>query len=481
VLASPSKNTNHGFKVASVNLSRGSPVTAPSTDGNSVAWFSVPVAFSPRHRAAAAVAAAIVAMESARGAAILGRIAPGQADVLRWLPASGDEAGAWRWLRGIADSTAPDEAIWILHARPDRVHHGIIGRNLAHHIDVLADRGELEEAVRALRELCNEVLLQLPQGRADFSRIVERLGTGIGAPAVLALVPPRVKRLVVVAGGVLSDIPLAALSIPAGADGEPVPIVCRFALSDLPCISARPLLRQRSARNRGRRTLVAGEFRDGTPPARLWGKVLAGHGATPDAFAAELQRAAYRKVRLVGHGRSDSDDASQSWLQLASGDSSGDGRLRPGRMQELDLVGCGTLILEACESGMAQRVGRDERTGFVRAGLHAGAASVVAARWVAADSVAAALLERFEGYLRHLPRDLALQRAQLDVRGRAVRLAEDVPDPGHPAWWSCWTLYGNPGYQAKAPGLRRLAGRVSAGHVFGTTRGTARGHHAAKP
>ncbi|WP_190276657.1 CHAT domain-containing protein [Catenulispora acidiphila] len=393
--------------------------------------------------AATAVAAAIVAMESARGAAILGRIAPDAERALRRLPHPGDGAAAWRWLRGIADATARDEAIWIMHARPERVHHGIIGRDLAHHIDLPANRSTLEKLVKALRRECNEFRLGQAEGRERVSQLIEQLGAEIGVETVLGLMPRRIKRLVVVAGGVLSDIPLAALPIKDGPDGEPAPIVCRFAVSDLPCLSARPLLRHRSAGNRGGRALMISAF-----------------DATPEGFERELKQKAYRRVRILGHGQTDPRDASQTWLQFAGKNKDQrDGRIQPARFQQADLQACGTLILGACESGMAQRVGRDERTGFVRAGLHAGAASVVAARWIAEVSITTVLLDRFESYLRYLPRDVALRRAQLDVRDGRVAPNAAVPDPGHPAWWACWTLYGDSGHQVKAPILRASARR----------------------
>jgi hypothetical protein len=422
--------------------------------------------------AAAAVAGAIAAMESARGAAILGQVAPDAEDSLRGLPAPGDDEAAWKWLRGIADSTARDEAIWIMHARPGRVHHGVIGRNLVRHLDVPADRGELEGLVKELRKHCNEYRLRQAEGRAQVSELMERLAAGIGVETVLAHMPKRVKRLVVVAGGVLSDIPLAALPMRSGVDhatdhtydnDKSVPIVCRFAVSDLPCISARPLLRQRAVSGRGARALQVSAFEDVRSRGRKaldrirHRKVLA--LTTLDEFEQQLRLADYRLVRILGHGQSDPEDASHTWLQFAHPESVRDGRMRPGRFQDLRLGGCGTLILGACESGMAQRVGRDERTGFVRAGLHAGAASVVAARWIAEVSVTAALLDRFEGYLRYLPRDVALRRAQLDVRDRRVRLGADVPEPDHPAWWACWTLYGDSGHQVRAYVVRAPARR----------------------
>jgi CHAT domain-containing protein len=108
---------------------------------------------------------------------------------------------------------------------------------------------------------------------------------------------------------------------------------------------------------------------------------------------------------------------------------------------------------------MTQRIGRDERLGFVRSAFAARASSIVAARWIAEDHTTVAILSRFWRYLRYLPRDRALQQAQLDVlHGRCpeIMTAEpSVPRPTHLAWWACWTLYGDAGYQTRAHPLVR--------------------------
>lgn len=63
----------------------------------------------------------------------------------------------------------------------------------------------------------------------------------------------------------------------------------------------------------------------------------------------------------------------------------------------------GTLVLGACETGMVKRIGRDERTGFVRAGLLSGASAVLAARWEALDLVAARVLGQIRAQPPPLP------------------------------------------------------------------------------
>ncbi len=181
--------------------------------------------------------------------------------------------------------------------------------------------------------------------------------------------------------------------------------------------------------------------------------MLDGEHATPARLRAALALRRHRQVRIDSHGHHEDADPTRSWLALAP--EGPDGHLRPAELQGMDLRGCGTLVLGACESGMAQRTGRDERVGFVRAAVHAGAAAVVAARWVAADAVAATVLDRFERYVRYLPRDLALQQAQLDVYRRAPGTPVDLPALDHPARWACWTLYGDSGWQTGAGPVRR--------------------------
>jgi hypothetical protein len=220
-------------------------------------------------------------------------------------------------------------------------------------------------------------------------------------------------------------------------------VLHRFATSDLPCLASRRPLAHRSLRRRGQWSLlVSPAAPELTPAAELPGRtVLSGVDARPDRVRGDVP--GHHIVRLDCHGGGAEGDA---WLQLAPDGPAG--RLRPRDLRFFDLRGCGTVVLGACESGVGRTVGRDERDGFVRSALHAGAAAVVASRWLAEDPVAATLLDRFERYLRHQPRDVALQRAQLDI-------CADITPSGHPARWACWTLHGDPGWQTSAGPIRR--------------------------
>lgn len=404
---------------------------------------------------AEATAAIIVAMEAARGATILVRVLPGVTGLARDLPRPSDLHGAWRWIAGVTRDLPRSQVIWIMHATHERVHHAILGHGLLYHTSVPCPRNQLTTAITQLaKRTRTEEILEANIANHQFDECLDRIASQVGIDAVIPIpnLPSQVRRIAIVAGDALSDIPFAAMRVPGGTE----PLGIRFALSDLPCLSARRPLHLRARQSRGDRLLVV------SPPAaeitRAAGRrahtELVGDRATVATVQVELERRRYHQVRIDCHGQYESDDPTRSWLQLAPEGTSG--RLRPEDLQWMDLTGCGTLVLGACESGMTQRKGRDERMGFVRAAVDAGAPAVIAARWRAVDAVAAAVLDCFDRYVRYLPRDLALQRAQLDVCHGAPGIPTGIPAVEHPARWACWTLYGDSGWQTRA-GLFRCS------------------------
>lgn len=419
-------------------------------------------AWALQRRGPEAAAGIVVAMETARGSSILDAILPVRAAAAaRELPSCSDLAGAWQWLTRLTRGLPRSQVLWIMHATQDRLHHVVAGRGLLYHRSVPVDRQLLAGAVDELRACWDPRAIDSsieaagqPRGNRtdDFGDCLDAVGEFVRVDQVLGAVPPNVDRIAVVAGGELSDVPLCGLPVPDSAER----LGHRFALSELPCLSVRSALHRRSARQRGDRALLVSPPDSGiTPAGRLASRtVLGGALATPDGVRTALADHRYRRVRIDSHGWHDHRDPAGSWLQLAPAGPAG--RLTPDVLAGMDLSSCGTLVLGACESGMAHRRGRDERVGFVRAAIRAGAASVLAARWVADDSVAAAVLDRFERHSRRLPRDVALQRAQLDVCRGMPGTPPDVPLPDHPARWACWTLYGDAGWQTRAGPLRRL-------------------------
>lgn len=395
-----------------------------------------------------ALAGLVLAMESGRTASLLAALRPG--DLPGDAPAPDDLAQAWRWVRDLTRDIPRSQLIWLQHATPERIHHVLLGRGTLHHASYRVSRASLIRQINNLVACWSPQVLELSIASGEFDRALEALAGNLGVDNVLPAVPGRVSRIAVVAAGELADIPYAALPLA----GTPERLLDRFAISDLPGLEARRALRLRVLRQRGDAGLLVSPPADGLSQARaLPGvTVLSGTQATPDGLAAELATGRARQVRIDCHGRYDQEEQARSWLQLAPAGSAG--RLDPATLERMDLSRCGTLVLGACESGMTRRRGRDERAGFVRSALLAGAGSVLAARWVAEDSAASEVLDRYQLYLRCFPRDAALRRAQLDLcRSRGRELAGD--GPAHPGRWACWSVCGDAGLQTQAGPLRR--------------------------
>ncbi|HKI04703.1 MAG TPA: CHAT domain-containing protein [Thermoanaerobaculia bacterium] len=414
-----------------------------------------------------AAAQVLAALELARGVTFLSLVQPASAVRPRSVPASEDLQGCWAWCRDLGADLPRDMAMWILHPTPDRLYQAVLGNGILHWVATPVDRYELSNTLSELRTSWSgkDVLESLVQNHPDI--LPDRLGKlarWLRLDLSLGTLPAKVRRLAIVAGGSLADIPFAALPLP-GSASPPQLLVSRYALSYLPCLSAQHPLGQRSARNRGDAGLLVRP-----PAADLTGStgngfhLLDQKAATPSGLGRVLQSGACPMVRIDCHGSYDAGDAQESWLALSTEDGD-DGHLTARRLQSLPLRSCGTLILGACESGMSQERGRDERIGFARAGLAAGASAVLAARWVAEDQVASALLDAFQRRLRFLPRDEALRLSQLDLlQGRwRPSAGPSVPNPAHPARWACWSLWGDPGLQTSAGWIVRAFRRLFAG------------------
>ncbi|MBA8930757.1 tetratricopeptide (TPR) repeat protein [Kutzneria viridogrisea] len=423
-------------------------VIAAAAAYRSHAGTSPPGGEASRNRARAeAAAGVVVAMEAARGATILSAIDPDATALTRGLPRPNDPVGSWRWLCGTTRELPESQAVWMMHVTRRQVHHAIVSRDRVDYVSVAVERKDLEGAVDSHKAFWGEETLDHAISDGSFERSLAVLAERIGVAEVVGrVIPPGVSRIAIVAGGALSDVPFAGLPVPG--TGERLGL--RYALSDLPCLSALGPLRRRAQRQRGDRPLlVRPPASDLTKASRYftwkWWNVLKGEKATPGELRERLRAHRHHWVRIDSHGKHAHEDPAQSYLELAP--EGPQGHLRPESLQGMDLSHCGTVVFGACESGMAKRRGREERTGLVRAAVVAGAASVLASRWVAEDRVAAFVLDRFGRYIRHLPRDVALQRALLDVQAGALRTRTDLTVHDHPAWWACWTLHGDTGPQ----------------------------------
>lgn len=355
----------------------------------------------------------VVAVEAARGATML--------DEPRDLPRFTDLPGAKRWLRSTIRHLPRDQVVWMMHATPDQLHHVIIGRRVTHFTT--------DVHISALTEAVHRLKAWKPRyAPAILGRLLVELAGLIALEDVLKALPRKITRIAVVAGDVLADIPLAGLPVP----GTKLHLGQTHALSSLPCLSALPQLHRRSQRQRGDDTAIFSP-----DPALRRARTRGENFTTAADLERTLKEHRHQRIRIVAHGTHDRAHPERSWLRF------GDERVSAEALGNMDFSACGTLVLGSCESGMAQPRGRDEKVGFVRAAITAGASAVVAARWLAEQEVAALVLDAFDRHLAKLPRDRALQHALIEVADR------------HPADWACWSLYGDAGFQTKAGPLRR--------------------------
>jgi CHAT domain-containing protein len=144
---------------------------------------------------------------------------------------------------------------------------------------------------------------------------------------------------------------------------------------------------------------------------------------------------------LAAGGETDASGESslfRSGLALAgaaaalTGTAGDEGILTAGEAASLDLRGTRLVVLSACDSGAGDLAG-DEVIGFRRAFVQAGVGDMLLALWPVEDRTTAGIMRGFyEYYLRGLPADLALARAQRD--GMAVR--RSAGGRLHPRFWA---------------------------------------------
>ncbi len=237
-------------------------------------------------------------------------------------------------------------------------------------------------------------------------------------------------RVLIVPHGALGALPFAALPAALPADGQPLGQRHQLALAP----SAREALR---GLRRGpppvRRVLAVGEpsqlpeaGREAEAVAARFpgSQALVGPAATVQALRAGAPGADL--LHLACHAQFRADSPRFSALHL-HGEA-----LTADLAEGLALSPC-TVVLSACETGLAEQGAGAEMLGLVRAFLVAGAARVVASLWPVDDAITAAFMGRFYASLQAgAAPSQALQTAQ------AGTAAEHL----HPYFWGAFVIYG---------------------------------------
>jgi CHAT domain-containing protein len=181
--------------------------------------------------------------------------------------------------------------------------------------------------------------------------------------------------------------------------------------------------------------------------------VLVGESATEPAVRVAAPHA--RLIHFAAHAFSGEGADRDPYIALASPrgahpDPSADGRLTASEIYGLPLS-ADLVVLSACRSARG-KLSSDGIADLSRAFIAAGAPSVVASLWDAADEPTSRLMRQFyRGYVAGEPKDAALRGAQLALL-RALRAGEvrasahhaSVTIPEHPMFWAGFVLVGKP-------------------------------------
>ena len=275
-----------------------------------------------------------------------------------------------------------------------------------------------------------------------------RLATELGR-ALLPPLAPSVKRLVLVTDGPLQALPFAALRL-----ADTRRLVERYALRQTFSLGAllwepekkRParrsvcLVSAGSATDGKTRVLLRGATGAALQPLRFAdreveqiaqtlkaGKPFLGAAATESAIRVALTES--RIIHLAAHGVLLPENSLYSWLLLAENRATEhDGRLEAREIAELRLS-AELAVLSACETGLADSAGIQGMAWAFRA---AGCPAIAATLWKVDDEATASLMVHFyQGLQKGLPKDVALQQAQLSLRRQRV------------SSWAGLTLFGS--------------------------------------
>jgi len=308
-----------------------------------------------------------------------------------------------------------------------------------------------------------------------FDQVLEAVGSRLVRP-ILAAIPERARRLILLPSGGLYLLPLHAVPL----DGSTVRVCDRFVVSYGPSAAILALLQQK-ARPSAAPTIYAAAVADAPRPqtgplpqmpfAEYEARTVA--GLFPDAAvdlgpAATVGSACRRAVgraygHFVCHGRYEENDPPKSGLELT------DGRLQLTDLLDgrLDLSAARLVTLSACEAGLTDvtRGSAEEYVGLPAGFLIAGVPCVLSSLWAVDDLAGTMLIERF--YRHHLQDGMdfpqALHEAQswlrwlpaAEVAAYAERAYRVASPPDRPlllrAWRNCKSM------AAKAPDARPLA------------------------
>ncbi len=346
-------------------------------------------------------------------------------------PAQAGSGGGGFEVGALCQALAPGEALVEYGVQDDELFACVATADGVTLVRGLASWRQALDALRStrfqletLRHGVAPVRAHLPTLTARLQVRLARLHALVWAPLAAAL--KGAQRVLVVPHAQLGSLPFAALPDAGQALGE------RVALALAPSASA-ALRGLRRPPAPARRVLALAESsrlphaaHEATAVAALFAQGLACVGE--QATLAALREGAHAAdvLHLACHAQFRSDNPRFSALHLH------DQALTVDLAEDLGLGAC-TVVLSACESGLAEVGVGDESVGLVRAFLVAGAARVVASLWPVEDEATLAFMKRFHAALAGGQGPAAaLRQAQAATRA----------EQPHPYFWAAFTVHG---------------------------------------
>jgi CHAT domain-containing protein len=280
--------------------------------------------------------------------------------------------------------------------------------------------------LETLRHGAAPVRQHLPALTARTQARLARLHALVWAPLAPQLA--ACQRVLVVPHGALGAVPFAALC--SGADAQPLGWHHQLAMAPSARTALHGLLRPPVAAVTAVALGESSQLPQAAAEARRvaglfgQGQALVGEQASLAALRRHAQAADV--LHLACHAQFRSDNPRFSALHLQ------DGALTVDQAESLGLRPC-TVVLSACETGLADAGAGDEMVGLVRAFLVAGAARVLASQWPVDDDITAGFMACFYGALAQG----ACPAAALQAAQAATARAHP-----HPYHWAAFTLFG---------------------------------------
>ncbi|QFS47094.1 CHAT domain-containing tetratricopeptide repeat protein [Nostoc sphaeroides] len=360
-----------------------------------------------------------------------------------------------------------------------------------------------EKIAKAANKFNSFVKQPLNQGATaeDNAEAVANTGEAADALSQIILAPVAGKlgnkRLVIVADGILHQVPFAALNEPrkSSASAEYQPLVVNHEIVNLPSISsiathrkklkgrkiapktlavlANPVFTVNDVRlkndkpstienNLDRSTLetslrnINKDKLDPLPGTKDEGEAILSLVNSPgeklsafdfDAnynFATSKQLSQYRYLLFATHGIFDPVNPGLSGIVLSLVDKQGKpqtrGFLRLNDIFNLDLP-AELIVLSACESGLGDDVQGEGLVGLTRGFMYAGAARVTVSLWNVNDQ---STKELMIGFYKQILEQKKSPAAALNVAQRQMWQGKDLQNPEwkHPRYWAAFTLQG---------------------------------------